>query len=309
MKRSSLSFTPLAARLWLVGLLAAPLALWAQVPAPVELLPPIALPEGSELRIILPRGELQLRPSTDGQLRIIGRLAPGQRLRATARPEGPILRVLDEDRPTPAAAELILQVPPTVRLSIDVEDASLDLVGVGGDRLRIQGGARPLRVQSGAAQVRASSLAGGMDLQLDGGDVQIDSLSGAIQLVAAGQGVDLRVQSLSGNIGLTAPQPGRVRVASISGAIDVTLGQGERPALLDTVGGDIALRLADGVAGRLSFAPGRQPLVLMGGRSTAADGTVALGEGPWPIRLATVSGQLFVRQGAGLIAAPSPTDN
>ena len=297
------------ARLCLMGLLAVPLALSAQVPAPVELLPPIALPEGSELRIILPRGELALRPSTDGQLRVIGRLAPGQRLRAMARPEGPILRVLDEDRPTPAAAELTLQVPPTVRLSIDVEDASLDLVGVGGDRLRIQGGAQALRVQSSAARVRASSLAGGMDLQLEGGDLEVDSLSGAVQLAAAGPGVDLRVQSLSGNIALTAPQPGRVRVASISGAIEVTLGQGEQPALLDTVGGDIALRLAEGVAGRLSFAPGRQPLALRGGRSTAADGSVALGEGDWAIRLATVSGRLVVRQGAGIVAEPPPEEN
>jgi len=299
----------------LVALLLASCAVRGQAPA-VEGEAPPAAPEagllepfpvaGGGLRIVLPRGGLTVRPSGDGQVHVRGRLAAGQRLRRAERPAGPVLRVLDEGRLFPAAATLEVDVPADASLSIEVDDAELDLEDVGGERLRIDGGARALRVVSDSPEVRVQSRSGPLSLQLSGQRLFIATLSGQVDLVAPTPGVQARIDSVAGSLQLQLQQPGPMRVETVSGRIDLRTGQGNAPVSMETVTGDIELQLAQDTTAVLKFEPGAQPLGLRGALVAGADGLARVGDGAWPLRLATLSGRLTVRQGPLLLAEPEP---
>ena len=276
----------------------------ASAPPPAEtLLPPFAMADGALLRIVLPRGQLVVRPATDGQVRVQGAILPGQRLRQSGTPARTVLRLDDPDRPRPAEANVSLAVPPGVALALTLDDTSLDLEDVAAPALVVLGGRRPIRIRSTAARARVSSLSGPLDLVLAGQDIGVDSLSGGIRLLADGDAPRLRVRSLSGDIAINAPRPGVLRVESVGGDVQLVPGQGREPVAVETVSGDIDLRLPEPVSVVLRFAPGRQPVALGAGMTVNAEGEVSLGGGGWPVRLATVGGRFRIGSAA---AAESP---
>jgi len=300
----------------LLALFVASCAVQGQAPAPGGAPLPPSLAEGGlleafslsggSLRIVLPRGALTVRPSSDGQVRVRGRLAAGQRLRQAAMPGGHALRVLDDGRLVPAAATLDVEVPAEASLSIDVEDAELDLDGVGGQRLRVEGGARPLRLVSAAPEVRVWSRSGPLTLRLSGQRLSIASVTGEVDLVAPSTGVQARIESVAGSLQLQLEQPGPMRVETVSGRIDLRTGQGSVPVTVETVTGDIDLRLAKDTSAALKLEPGAWPMGLRGSLNAGADGLARVGDGRWPLRLATLSGRLTVRQGTAVLAEPEP---
>lgn len=262
--------------------------------------------DGGALRIVLPRGALTVGPSSDDRVHVRGTLAAGQRLRQAAMPSGRVLALVDEGRLFPAAATLDVQVPATLSLSIDVEEARLDLDGVGGSSLRVDGGNGPIRMASAAEVVRVRSRAGRLELSLTGQRLDLGSMTGDIDLAAPTAGVRLRAESVAGALRLDVAEPGPMRIETVSGRIEFRTGQGQEPVSLETVTGDIELRLAEQVSAALRFEPGTRPLGLRGGLVAAADGLARQGEGTWPLRLATLSGGLTVRQGGGVLAEPQP---
>lgn len=278
-------------------------------PTPAGLLLPAFRVEGGLLRVVVPRGSLRLRPSPDEQVRVSGRLAAGQRLRLAPTVEGMALRLLDEGRFPEAEAILLVEVPALVSLAVDVDNARLDLEAVGGDRLTVHGGGQNLRVKSPARRVVVRTLSGNLALQLTGEMLNIDSVSGAVDLDAAVSGVEVDVQSVSGDVVIRTPSPGPLRAASVSGAVTIAAGQGEAPVSIETVSGDIDVRLPDPFAAVIRLEPGRNLVDLRGGLLTSAGGGIEVGAGRWPLRLATVSGRLTVRRaGTVLLVSVRPMD-
>lgn len=272
---------------------------------PAALLAPFAV-DGDTLKILLPRGSLTVGPSSDDQVHVRGVLSAGQRLRHSAMPGGRVVALMDEGRLFPAEATLDVQVPTSVSLSIDVDDARLDLAGVGGARLRVDGGNQPVRVSSAAEVVQVRSRSGSLALDLSGSRLSVGTVAGDVDLSAPTPGVRLAAESVSGTLRLQVAEPGPMRVDNVSGRIELRTGQGQGPVSLETVSGDIELRLAEQASAALRFAPGVRPVRLGTGLVAGADGLAHQGGGQWPLRLATLSGGLTVLQGNGVLAAPGP---
>ena len=270
--------------------------------APAALLEPFAV-DGDTLKIILPRGGLTMGPSSDGRVHVRGLLSAGQRLRPSAMPGGRVVALMDEGRLFPAPATLDVQVPEALSLSIDVADARLDLAGVGGARLRVEGGSQPIRLSSAAEVVEVRSRSGGLELDLAGSRLYVGTVTGDVDLSAPTPGVRLVAESVSGALRLQVVEPGPLRVDNVS---ELGTGQGQAPVSLETVSGDIELRLADAATAALRFAPGGRPVRLGEGLVASADGLARQGGGEWRLRLATLSGGLTVRQGSRVLAEPRP---
>lgn len=294
-----------ASEAWAQGAPAPVLPGGAPSAEPAGLLPPFPI-DGGLLKLRLPRGTLTVRPSSDGNVHVRGTLAPGQRLREGLMPGGRVVALVDEGRLFAAAATLDVQVPPAIALSIALDEAALDLEGVGGGVLRVDGGRGPIRLASAAQVVRVTSGSGSLSLALEGERLDVGTVTGDIDLDAPAAGVQLRADTVSGVIRARVAAPGPMRVESISGRIDLTVGQGQAPVSLETVTGDIELRLAEQATAALRFEPGTRPLGLRGGLVAAADGTARPGGGTWPLRLVTLSGAVTVRQGTGVLAEPEP---
>jgi hypothetical protein len=273
--------------------------------APPVLLEPFAV-DGGSLKLTVPRGALTVRPSTDDRVHVRGTLAAGQRLRQAAMPGGRLLALVDEARLFPAAATLDVQVPAALSLSIDVAAARLDLEGVDGPTLHVDGGSGPIRLVSAAKAVKVRSRSGPLELELSGERLDVGTVTGDIDLSALTTGVRLRAESVAGALRIQTGEPGPLRIESVSGRIEISTRQGQAPVSLETVTGDIDLRLAEQTAAALRFEPGTRPLGLRGGLVAAADGRARLAGGTWPLRLATLSGGLTVRQGSGVLAEPEP---
>lgn len=277
----------------------------ADAAGPAALLEPFAI-DGDTLKVVLPRGALTVGPSSDGQVHVRGVLSAGQRLRQSAMRGGRVVALMDEGRLFPAAATLEVQVPDSVSLSIEVDDTRLDLAGVGGARLRVEAGNQPVRLRSAADVVQVRSRSGPLDLDLSGSRLSLGTVTGDMDLTAPTPGVRLVAESVSGALRLQVAEPGPMRLDTVSGRIELRTGQGQAPVSLETVSGDIELRLAEQASAALRFAPGVRPLRLGAGLVAGADGLARQGGGPWPLRLATLSGGLTVRQGNGVLAEPGP---
>lgn len=297
----------LTARAAVRRLVAAVLGLGLHGPA-MALLPAFDLPPGAELRVVLPAGSLEIRPRAGGQVAVDGLLSPGQRLRRVEAPGRVVLRLDDPDRPTPAPTALRLEVPPEAALRLRVGDASLDARGVGLGGLHVDGGAGRIRIDALAGRVRVATLAGAVEVRGAATAIEVDSLSAPIDVVAGGEGVSLHLSSLSGAIRAAADAPGPVVVDTVGGDVELRLGQGRAPVAASTLSGDVRLRLPEGAAALLSIAPGRQPLRTAAGARVDASGGMRIGPGEagWPIRLATVSGRLSVQAGTVFFTEPSP---
>ena len=230
-----------------------------------------ALSATGELRLWMELGRLELLRGEEPRVDVEAILPPGMVLRWRDHAGGTSLRVEDPHRTLPRQARLVIRVPAGVDLRLDVGDAAVVAEGVGGRDLVLRGGRGPVSVRDPTGALAVETTAGGIRLQ--------------------------------------TARPGRVRLRSLGGSIDVELGATRgADAVLETFTGPITLRLAPGMPATLLPRLARRDLSLPVGATGRPDGSVVLGEGGGRIVLESFGGGVRVMEDATIpvtgLAAP-----
>jgi len=180
-----------------------PPIVWTQA-LPVADERPLASGQVFELRI--EQGEVEAVAGEPGRVVVEATIAPGQSLRWRERSDRLRLTVEDRERLRPRSSTLRLRLPPEADLVLHLGDAGLRLAGVGGQRLRVEGGSGRLRIDSEAANVRIESQTGNIEAALTGGQARLASFSGGIVLrPATGAALDARIATHSGPVEVILP--------------------------------------------------------------------------------------------------------
>lgn len=222
-----------------------------------------ALPAMGELRLWMETGRIELQAGEQPQVEVEAELPPGMALRWREHAGGISLRVVDPHRLVPRQARIVLRIPATAGLRLDVGDADALAQGVGGAGAVIRGG-------RGAIEVRDPA-----------GTLVVESSSGAIRVQAA--------------------RPGRLRLRSLGGAVDLGLGTTQAGDIrVETFTGPITLRLAPGAPAVLQPRLARRDLVLPAGATGRPDGSVVLGDGGGRVVLESFGGTARVVSDPGI---------
>jgi hypothetical protein len=256
------------------------------------------LQPGQSFALRVDAGAVEVAAGEAGKVRVEADVAPGQRLVWREAADRHVLIVDDRERLTPRPATLRLFVPPEVDLVLRLGDASLRLAGVGGQRLRVEGGRGDVRVDSPAGSARIETGDGDIDAALPAGSLTSRSVGGRQRLAVAGAPGRLDAASAGGAIEARLAAGGPVRLASVTGALAVSAGSSaELDAHLDTLSGRIELRLPAGQPMALELAQARGDLDLPAVFTAGADGRLRFGEGGGRARLASFGGAISVRFG------------
>lgn len=276
----------------------------ASVAAPLRDERPLATAQVLHLR--LAAGDVVVRGGDAGRAVVEADLQPGQRLVWRETADRLVLVIDDSARLTPRAAAVRLLVPADASLALDLGDATLDLDGVGGERLVVRGGRGDVRLASAAAQVDVDTDAGRIDVRVDGARLRANSVAGAQRLASTGDGA-LAVATVSGAIDLRMAKGAPVRVSSVSGrvalVIDDTAGL---DAHVDTLGGGIDLQVLGGKPFSATVAQARGRVAVPDAIERRPDGTLRFGEGGGTIRMASFSGAIDISVPASPVASEDP---
>lgn len=240
-------------------------------------------------------GRVSIVAGETGRVDVSAALEPGQRLLWREGGDRLVLRIDDGERLRPRAARVQVAVPVDADLLIDLGDAALDLAGVGGRSLRVRGGAGDVDLATTAEAVSVETVSGGQTIRVDGGRLKAASLSGSIRLDARASET-VSVDTVRGRVELGLEGGGEMRLSSVSGPIVF------RPAdtatlraRIDSLSGDVELRLPAGQALELGLAQAKGRVELPAAFTPLPDGGRRLGEGGGRIEVKSFSGNVFVR--------------
>jgi hypothetical protein len=263
---------------------------------------------GQTIHLRVDAGAVTVRAGEPGIVAAAVDLAPGQALRWREAADRVVLVIDDRERLTPRAAALTLNVPADAPLVLRLGDASLDLQGVGGERLVVRGGRGDLRVAAASPMIDLETGNGAIEATVAGGRLRSVSVAGAQRLTAGGA-TRIDAGTVGGELGVQAAAPLRGRLSSVSGPIAVRLATTEALDLrAESLSGRIDARLPAGQGVQVSIAQARGDVTLPGGVTALAEGGVRVGEGGGRLALATFSGDIDVAVPADA-EAPAPAAN
>jgi hypothetical protein len=184
------------------------------------------------------------------------------------------------------AADLDVDVPRTVRLTVRTLSGDVDAAGIAGES-------------------RWGSASGNLRLGLQGGPVEVDSMSGDIT-VDSTVPIQVAVRSVSGDVRIHAPELMVLGATSTSGDIEIdgALGAGSAHSI-SSVSGDVQLATnsavqveAQTVSGDIRSDVGHRA---EGGRGRR---TLTVGDGRVKVSVRTMSGDIRLRAGKAAATAP-----
>lgn len=188
------------------------------------------------------------------------------------------------------SADLELDVPRRARLSVRTMSGDVDASGLAG-------------------QTRWASASGDIKLQLDGGDVTADSMSGDVVL-GASAAIRLGGRTVSGDVRVRAPSLSGLNASTTSGDIVVSGALAPDGTFeVTTVSGDVSLTTDGGrfetqtVAGEVHARGSHRS---EGGRGRR---TILVGDGRALVRVRTMSGDIRIGRRADAVedVSPAPT--
>jgi hypothetical protein len=127
-------------------------------------------------------------------------------------------------------------------ISIGTTSGDVSVSGLGRARVRSVSG--DVTVQGVRGPLVVSTTSGGIQVSDAADSLALSSISGDIELDRAPRGLD--VGSTSGTVRVTGPAEGSVHVRSTSGDVELQLGRAIRRVEVNTVSGEVGVRLADG---------------------------------------------------------------
>lgn len=253
-----------------------------------------ALAPGQVMHLRIEAGEVTVRPGEAGKAVVQADLAPGQRLVWREAFDRRVLAINDGERLRARPSRLELRVPADASLRLQLGDAALDLDGVGGASVVIRGGRGDVRVVSSAALVDIDTVAGRIEAEVAGSRLRAHSVDGAQRLAVSGTG-GVAATTVSGALGVRLASGAPIRLASVSGAIDLSLDATEGlDAKLETLSGDVGVRVQAGQPFVTRIAQAQGDVALPGGIVQRPDGGLALGEGGGALRVASFSGAIDI---------------
>lgn len=258
----------------------------------------LPLEPGGEVEIVLTSNELRLRGTDDE--RVVVRTRGGQDIDPDVTIEATPghVRIRDggagEFRLGPLRigvrhpADLDIDIPRSARVSVRTLSGDVDGSGIGGAS-------------------RWSTASGDLRLQIEGGPVAVDSMSGdaTIESTAA---FTLTARLVSGDLRVTAPRLDALTAETTSGdvRIDAALGAGAVHAI-SSVSGDVQLETASPVRLEVQTVAGD---VRASGTHRAEGGrgrrTLVTGDGSVPVSVRTMSGDVHLRAGTPPASAEVP---
>ncbi|WP_397572275.1 DUF4097 family beta strand repeat-containing protein [Silanimonas sp.] len=289
----------------LLGLIAA----LAAAPSPAAVVnDERALAPGQVMHLRIEAGEVTVRPGDAGKAVVEADLAPGQRLVWREAFDRRVLAIDDGERLRARPVRVELRVPADASLRLQLGDATLDLDGVGGASVVIRGGRGDVRVVSTAELVDIDTVAGRIEAEVEGSRLRAHSVDGAQRLAVAGAG-GVAATTVSGALGVRLANGAPIRLASVSGAIDLSLDATEDlDAKLETLSGDVGIRVQAGQPFVTRIAQAQGDVALPGGIVQRPDGTLAVGDGGGALRVASFSGAIDIAIRTEPAAATPPAN-
>lgn len=200
-------------------------------------------------------------------------------------------------------SELRVTLPPGVSLSVHSVSARVEVTGVAGKRLSIDGVSGNVTVDSAARDVEIDVVSGDAEVNLRSGDVSIQSVSGDVRVRGAMDG-RIELESVSGSIRLESESPARhVSAAVVSGDVQLKVGvlpEGRIQA--ESLSGDVELTLPAGTSAELRASSFTGTIRSSHGKvvepefGPGSSLSTTLGKGAGRIELETFSGDLTVSE-------------
>lgn len=261
------------------------------------------LPEGLAVMLRIDAGAVTVEAGDPGTVAVDVDLLPGQRLLWREGLDHLVVVLDDSERLLARPSTLRLRVPPTANLTLRVGDSALQLAGVGGQRLRVEGGRGDVVVASASPDVMIETRQGAIDARVQGGRLATNSVGGRQRVEATAQ-TEIEASSVDGAIEARLAVGARVRLASVSGAIRLQANAGAgMEAQLETLAGDLELRLPSGEPFGVRVVQASGEAVLPPTYVPSSDGRWASAEGGGTARLVSFSGNIRVIEGPPPAAA------
>ena len=145
---------------------------------------------------------------------------------------------------------LDLKVPKSAEMKIEVVSAEVNLSGVAGRSLRVDGVSGKLRLDSGAKDIELDSVSGNIDLTGASDHAHLETVSGNIR--ASGLNGQIKFETVSGDIDAESGSYREISADTVSGDINLH-GKPIDSARVDveTMSGDVHLYLPSGASTRL----------------------------------------------------------
>lgn len=198
------------------------------------------------------RGSVAVTGWDRPEVELGGSLGSGSKLEISAGPQQLVLRVVAQSTSWFGGngprhdSDLILHVPQTALIDLHVVSAKAQVHGVAGASLKVAGVSGKLNINTEAPAIDVSSVSGDVDVsaagQADTMRVHVQSVSGDIRV--KGVGGRLKLETVSGNLDLTQARVQELETGSVSGdaKISVTLLPQAR-LHLESMSGDIHAKL------------------------------------------------------------------
>jgi DUF4097 and DUF4098 domain-containing protein YvlB len=114
---------------------------------------------------------------------------------------------------------LVLKLPRQASLQVEVVSAGVDVDGLAGKSLKVEGVSGKLKLTGGASEIRISSVSGDVTLDAPGKETHIETVSGDVQ--AHGMIGEFKVETVSGRIHVDAGSLRRLDAGTVSGDIEI----------------------------------------------------------------------------------------
>lgn len=196
---------------------------------------------------------------------------------------------------------LDIKVPKSAELKIEVVSADVNLSGVAGRSLKVDGVSGKQRLESGAKEVELGSVSGNIDLAGSSTRAHLETVSGDIR--ARGLNGQVKFETVSGDIDADNAGYRDMSAGTVSGSITLR-GKPEAGARVDveTMSGDVRLYLPGETSTRLrassfsgsihsDFGSVKQP---EHGPGSSLETTTGSGDGQ--VKLETFSGDIEIRK-------------
>lgn len=250
-----------------------------------------------EVEILLTSNELRLRGTDDD--RVVIRARGGEALddRITIDGTPGRVRILDrggEFRFGPLQLrvrrppDLDIDVPRTARLNVRTLSGDVDAIGIGGSS-------------------RWATASGDLRLNVEGGPVSIESMSGDVTLEATAA-VAVTARTMSGDLRLHAPRLDSLSASTASGDMDIEADLAEGTGhTISSISGDVQLATGSAVRLEAQSVTGEirasVPHRAEGGRGHR---TLVVGDGRVPLSIRTMSGDVSLRAASQPVPARPP---
>jgi DUF4097 and DUF4098 domain-containing protein YvlB len=145
---------------------------------------------------------------------------------------------------------LNLKLPRQASLQVEVVSAGVDVDGLSGKSLKVDGVSGKLRLTSGTSEVRVSSVSGDVILDASASETHIETVSGDVQ--AHGMVGEIKVETVSGRVHVDAGSLRRLEAGTVSGDVEIRSTPDKSARYeVGSMSGDVLLLLPTALSARI----------------------------------------------------------